>query len=150
MIFKFTIEEKEEAIECINVRTELFSKLLVAYDFSRHSHKALEYAEYVAERTGGKIYLLHVMEEDEEPEGSLSDVIENVRNRGLLVESIVRKGSPAKIILRVADEIGATTIFMGSRGLGTLKSILLGSTSDTVVRRSDVPVFVCKTEEVNR
>jgi len=57
---------------------------------------------------------------------------------------MIRKGTPAKVILGVAEEINATSIFIGSRGLNPLESIILGSTSDVVIRRANVPVFVCR------
>lgn len=53
-------------------------------------------------------------------------------------------GSPAKVILSKQTEMGATTIFIGSRGLSLSKAIAMGSVSDPVVRMSEVPVFVSK------
>ena len=129
-VFKF----KTDGMTCTKCHPHLFERVLVAYDFSKHSEKALRYAKYVVEKSKGKLYVLHVPEDHKELE------VEGA-------EMIIKRGVPAKVVLEVADEIDATSIFMGSRGLNPLKSIILGSTSDVVLRRSKVPVFVCREVE---
>jgi nucleotide-binding universal stress UspA family protein len=48
----------------------------------------------------------------------------------------------ANAILSQAEELGASAIVMGSRGLTGVKSILLGSVSHGVIQHADVGVFV--------
>lgn len=50
-------------------------------------------------------------------------------------------------IVRLADEIGAGLIVMGSRGLGGLRRALMGSVSDSVVRHAHCPVMVVRPEK---
>jgi nucleotide-binding universal stress UspA family protein len=54
----------------------------------------------------------------------------------------VREDSIAATILAQADEVGASAIVMGTRGLTGLKSLLLGSTSHSVLQHADRPVVV--------
>jgi nucleotide-binding universal stress UspA family protein len=49
-------------------------------------------------------------------------------------------GSPAETIDRVAREVGAYQIVMGTRGLGSLGNLFLGSVATKVVRLAQVPV----------
>jgi nucleotide-binding universal stress UspA family protein len=48
----------------------------------------------------------------------------------------------AKAILAEAEELGATAIVIGSRGLGGLRSELLGSASQAVIQHADRTVIV--------
>ncbi|MFL5990716.1 MAG: universal stress protein [Rubrobacteraceae bacterium] len=44
----------------------------------------------------------------------------------------------------MSEEIGATMIVMGSRGLGAVRRALMGSVSDSVVRHAHCPVLVMR------
>lgn len=57
-------------------------------------------------------------------------------------------GYPPKQILRVARELDADLIVVGSRGLGRMKSAVLGSTSHEVLANSDTPVLVVREADV--
>jgi len=48
----------------------------------------------------------------------------------------------AAAILAVADDIDADVIVLGTRGLGNVKSLILGSVSKAVVHHADRPVLV--------
>jgi nucleotide-binding universal stress UspA family protein len=51
-------------------------------------------------------------------------------------------------ILSEADEVGASAIVMGSRGLTGLKSLLLGSVSHAVIQHADRAVMVVPSPDV--
>ena len=53
-------------------------------------------------------------------------------------------GSPGEYIVKMAKETGADMIVCGARGLGKIRKALLGSVSDYIVRKSKVPVVICK------
>ena len=53
-------------------------------------------------------------------------------------------GSPAETIVRVAREVGADQIVMGTRGLGALGNLFLGSVATPVVRLAEIPVTLVK------
>jgi len=145
-IFKSKTEILETGVRCYKPCDYLFRKILVAYDFSKHSQRALEYASEVARRTGGEIVLLHVNEEETEKK-ELKALAEELRAKGLKVNDLKASGSPARVILSKQAELNATTIFIGSRGQSFPKSLLAGSVSDPVMRMSEVPVFVSKRSE---
>ncbi len=141
-VFKFEIKKEDEKTGCVKRHPKLFERILVGYDFSEYAEKSLEYARFVAKQTGCKVYLIHV----EEPEcdvQKVKTVAEELAEEGINAEAVIRKGSAGKQILKFAEEIDATTIFVGSKGRGLIDS-LLGSTSDFIVRRSKIPVFVYK------
>jgi len=121
----------------------LFDRILVAYDFSKWADQTLKYAKFVAKKAGGELHIVHVAE-NEVKTSDLRLMEEIIRAEGIEVHTHVESGTPHKAILAKVEEIKATTVFMGSRGLGGVKAMLLGSTSESVIRRSPVPVFVCK------
>ncbi|WP_333839089.1 universal stress protein [Pelomicrobium sp.] len=53
-------------------------------------------------------------------------------------------GDPAEMITRFARERGCDQILMGTRGLGAIGSLLLGSVATKVIHLADVPVLLVK------
>ena len=63
-------------------------------------------------------------------------------------ESAPVRGTVADAILHEANKLGADAIVMGTRGLGGVKSALLGSVSRAVLHRTDRPVLVVPSPSV--
>jgi len=61
--------------------------------------------------------------------------------RGVPVETAVIEGSPAREIVRYAEEQDCDVIVMGTHGRGGIDRLLLGSVAEKVVRASSVPVL---------
>ena len=53
-------------------------------------------------------------------------------------------GEPATDIVRVARSEGVDLIVMGTRGMGALGNLVLGSTATKVVHLADTPVTLVK------
>lgn len=60
------------------------------------------------------------------------------------VEGVVKVGNPAQAVVDFAREEGSDQIVVGSRGLGSLKGIVLGSVSSKIVQLAGCPVTVVK------
>jgi nucleotide-binding universal stress UspA family protein len=56
----------------------------------------------------------------------------------------IEVGQPAQVIDRYARELQVDEIIMGTRGMGNLADMLLGSTSEDVLRQTSVPVLLVK------
>jgi nucleotide-binding universal stress UspA family protein len=69
---------------------------------------------------------------------------------GRIVETSISDGRAADVIVSLAQRSDADAIVVGSRGHGTLESMLLGSTSAEVVDRADVPVLVARGSAIGR
>jgi nucleotide-binding universal stress UspA family protein len=139
-------------------------KILVAYDGSIYSQKALDEIIEIAKRFSGSITVLNVYwdpteEAHEEVVRRVEDI--EVRDRGSLrilndlepelKEAGVkyelrseRSNRPPEMILRIAKDEGFDLIAIGSRGMGGAKAWLLGSVSQKVVSEADRPVLVAK------
>jgi nucleotide-binding universal stress UspA family protein len=66
---------------------------------------------------------------------------------GAIAEAHLRFGRPADGILEVAEESGAEMIVMGSRGVGPLERLVMGSVSEEVVHHAGLPVLFMRGKE---
>jgi nucleotide-binding universal stress UspA family protein len=63
---------------------------------------------------------------------------------GVAAECETVEGNPAHEIIEAARTNDADVIVVGSRGLGKISSVLLGSVSQAVLREADRPVLIVK------
>jgi nucleotide-binding universal stress UspA family protein len=130
-------------------------QILLAYDGFPYSDHALERAGELAAEEGASVTVLSVVPPD--ARGSKSgghvgirphaheDVArahETLAARAIASEMRIEHGDPSTEILRVADDLGADLIVVGSRGLGRLGRLMLGSVSRDVVAGAPCPVMV--------
>lgn len=58
------------------------------------------------------------------------------------VKVAVRIGEPASTIVKAAAQQHCREIVMGTRGLGSLKGLLLGSVTTKVIHQTRVPIII--------
>jgi nucleotide-binding universal stress UspA family protein len=80
----------------------------------------------------------------EQAERRVADAAAAVDAPGVTVETHVETDRPARAVVTFAEEHGVDHIVMGCHGREGVSRLLLGSTVDTVVRRSPVPVTVVR------
>lgn len=143
----------------------LFSKILLAYDGSKASNKALDRAiELTKAVPGALIDVVHVFDFPRVFIGEglapipasvnkdfydlAEQTVEEVKNRltetGVNFNAEMIQGAPAEILLEYAKEKGSDLIVIGSRGLGGIREFMLGSVSHNVVQHARIPVLVVK------
>ncbi|NOY12026.1 MAG: universal stress protein [Archaeoglobi archaeon] len=145
LVIKFVVGKEGEIVRSFD---RLFSRILLAYDFSESSEELVKYVkEFAVRGKADEVLLVHVIEKGNElPESRLKRLEEIERefeSSGVDVEIFIEAGTPYKEIVRVAEEKLASLVAVSATGSGLLRS-LLGGTADGVVRRSKVPVFVCR------
>lgn len=79
-----------------------------------------------------------------EAEDVLGPVTRFLDHHSMSYTSSYRVGHAAEEILRVAKKAKVDLIVMGSRGHGTIGSLLLGSVAQSVLSASEVPVMVVR------
>lgn len=150
-----------------------FQTIVVATDFSESSLVALETAYDLALQGGHTMYLVHVMEPylvtgdptamlhpsvektyreaQERLEGLIPEERNDDRAKPLVVKSLVLpNSSPAQAITQVAADKDADLIVVGTHGRKGLTRLLMGSTAESLLRRSPCPVLVVKHKAVAR
>ena len=150
----------------------MISKILVAIDGSEHANRALTYALDLAEKYSASITLLSVVHhtvyipanddpmnfvtpqviqdcmeaETMQKEEILSQALEKIKKGKptLTITTKLKEGRPADMIIETAKEENVDIIVMGSRGLGGIKQLFLGSVSDRVADEAPCPVLIIK------
>ena len=131
----------------------LFINVLVPTDFSRPSDDVIS----VLKTLEGikKVALLHVISRAES-KAEISEGIADAKTRlaalqqdlaavGIMAIPRVRIGDPTEMILSVAEEEDVSLIAMNAHGTDRLRSLILGSTTFTVVRRTKKPILIVRT-----
>lgn len=71
------------------------------------------------------------------------------KEAGAPYEREIASGDPAQTIIEIAGRYGCEAIILGARGIGALRSALLGSVSQAVLFASRVPVTIVKHDAAN-
>jgi nucleotide-binding universal stress UspA family protein len=83
-------------------------------------------------------------------QAEMDKVVATMTRPGLDVVAHVIVGRPANIIVDTATRLGSDLIVMGSRGRGTIATMVLGSVSAEVGHDAPCPVLVARKPEVHR
>ena len=134
--------------------------ILVPIDGSESSDRAVEQAVTLAQIYHAKLNFLYVANINQLAiNAALSDaILAAVKNAGQTIldravelvpdgiecESIQETGMPAVAILEFVRDRNIDMIVMGSRGLGIVEGVLLGSVSQYVMERAKCPVMIVK------
>lgn len=136
----------------------MYQTILVPIDGTEASRNALRHASTIAKGSDATIALLAVIEPSGNPMAFTADTIEEIdQELRELVDAVatvddpidvdvranVRRGhSPHETVLDFVDEIDADLVVLGRTGTRSLPRAILGSTTDRIVRLSEVPVVV--------
>lgn len=142
----------------------VYRKILATYDFSEHSNNSAIQAHELAQRYGAKLEVLYVVEQEVHPgyldewrisvQGEMPHILEKARTSfadllggsGLSavtfrVEVGRGDGRVHRDITEFAVQTEADLIVMGTYGLSGVEHMLLGSTTERVVRIAPCPVM---------
>lgn len=143
--------------------------IVVAIDFSPVSEKVIGQATSIVRAQGGRIWLIHVAAPDPDFAGyeagpqevrdnvadelrdehrQLQDRAKRLRDDGIEATALLVQGPTVNTILREATKLEADMIALGSHGRGFASRALLGSVSEGVLRRADVPVLIVPARSV--
>jgi nucleotide-binding universal stress UspA family protein len=141
----------------------MFRSILVAIDGSEPATEALHEAIDLARSEGARLTLISVAAPprwlgspwpyiapvplEDELERRAQQIVEDAEAlvpEDVAVSTVVRSGPAAKAILDRVESGQHDLIVMGSRGLGSAGSLLLGSASRAVLADSPVPVLIAR------
>ncbi len=134
--------------------------IVVGADGSAEAARGVVFAADLARRLGSRLVVVHALgltnsalgwqaghdamraEAERHLAGPDGDWLDVVGEEPLDIETRVVDGNASLVLLRVADDVEAGFVVVGSHGAGDADAPLLGSTSHHVVRHSRHPVIV--------
>ena len=146
-----------------------YTSILVPTDFSHCADKALEYGKDFAKRFNAQLHVLYVVEPIETfatincvEQSVYIDIIREVHTSatermnklqadlkgfGYDAQCVVREGRPSETIVEYAKENSMSMICLATHGRSGLNHLLLGSTTEKILRKAECPVFVVRSTE---
>ncbi|MCG3116583.1 MAG: universal stress protein [Candidatus Manganitrophus sp. SA1] len=142
-------------------------RILVATDFSECSKDAIDSAACLAACFSAELFLLHVFEPPfytlegrearihpevdrwvrelrEKESKKLDGEVEAVKRQGINVRPYFKEGSPLVEILKVAEEIGADLVVLGTHGRTGMDRFVMGSVAERVTRKAPCSVLIIR------
>jgi len=168
---KEALKEKE-MVEAEKFKAKMFRKILAAVDFSKNTERVIQVAINLAKGVSNELYLITVLEPEEElleesyePAGVSTLEWESelrkqenrikykkehllvkegmeIEKNGIKVHLLFYEGDPREKIVQVAKRIGASLIVMGSHSRRTFEDVILGTTTQRVMKEAPCPVLV--------
>ncbi len=140
------------------------TKSLLATDGSRDAALAFQAAVDLSARSGSELHVVHVwqapMQYTYVPTAKLEyPLLHELQAHELLEEQVerleealgatvagahLRRGSPAEEIIDLSEELEVGLVVAGSRGLGTIGKLVLGSVSEKVAYLASRPTLVVR------
>jgi nucleotide-binding universal stress UspA family protein len=141
------------------------SQILIPVDGSPASLRAVDFAiEMLARNPGDSLVLLHVQNigainasfseampadwlheaASQASTQALKDAIGKCEGASVAFKTLASTGQTAETIAHVAREEDVGHIVMGTRGLGGIKGLLLGSVATQVIHLAEVPITLIK------
>jgi nucleotide-binding universal stress UspA family protein len=145
-----------------------FGKIMVAFDGSKDSVKAVDFGCSLAEKYGAALVIVHVYSvafpsysgvapmpvpefegaeavSKERARGVVADGIELAKTHGVKAKGeLLEASSTVQAILEFAASEKVDLIIVGTRGMTGFKKLILGSVSSGLVSHSECPVLVVR------
>jgi nucleotide-binding universal stress UspA family protein len=138
------------------------TKILIPVDFSDTSLLAIKHGAYMAQITKSSLHLLHVINAhyvsqdiflpvvniqdqskiEKVASDKLAQLVSDVKAEfGVTAQTIIKVGPPSNEISKVAKEIKASLIVMGTHGYSPIEELVIGSTALKVITKSPCPTM---------
>lgn len=146
-------------------------KLIAAIDFSDITPRLLEHSTSLAKALGAELFLIHVAEPNpdhiaydydpatvytidstevrnsiaqrfQQEHKTLQQYSADIREQGISCTALMIQGVTVELLLKEAERLQADFIIAGTHGKGLISQLLLGSTSEQLIRKSTIPLHL--------
>ncbi len=138
----------------------MYSTILCATDGFEHSDRALGHAAEMAAQEGAELHVVHLVERifggrlsgqdvslneaeiEDKIQAQAAQITRDQRVRVSLHTAPVRAGRVGDRLARLADEIDADLLIVGTRGRSSLGGLIIGSATQRLMHMTTRPVLV--------
>ncbi|KEH51533.1 universal stress protein [Streptococcus macedonicus] len=143
-----------------------YERILIAIDGSYESELAFKKGVNIALRNNAELLLTHVIDTralqsvatfdtyiyeklEQEAKDVLNDYEQQAREKGLTkVKQVIEFGNPKTLLARdIPDKEKVDLIMVGATGLNTFERLLIGSSSEYIMRHAKVDLLVVRDSE---
>lgn len=138
-------------------------KLVVGIDVDIDSAQLLQQARQLLQVEHSEVWLIHVVAPEPDFVGydvgpqtvrdalaaeyqaehtHLQSLAQSLRDEGLAATALMVQGPTAETLLAQAEKLGADMLIVGSHGHGAMYNLVVGSVTEDLIRRSNLPVHV--------
>ncbi len=140
----------------------MFKRILIPVDFSIHSSWVLQSIPSLKKAGMKEMILVHVIDSAEaaywanmdeamaerksKAEQKMREIISETLSprEGIKGSYMTEFGLPPQVILKIAEQEDVSLVVMGSHGHSFMECAMLGSVTNTVIRKTRVPVLITK------
>lgn len=146
--------------------TQSYQVILVAVDGSKEAELALHKAIHVAKRNQARLIIAHVIDTralhnvaafdatiyetlEQEAQNLLKEYQEKALQAGLAdVRIVLEFGNPKTLLAHdIPKETGADLMLLGATGLNTFERLLIGSSSEYILRHTSIDLLVVRDKD---
>ena len=144
--------------------SQQYERIMVAIDGSYESELAFIKGVHVAKRNNAQLLLVHVIDtralqsvatfdsyiyEKLEDEAVLADFERQAREAGLTkIRKVIEFGNPKSLLaVDIPDKENVDLIMVGATGLNTFERLLIGSSSEYILRHAKVDLLIVRDSE---
>ena len=124
-----------------------YQNILVATDGSTHANAAVQEAIVIAKRCGSHLIVLTALRDGselDEGKNRVNHAVELAHATGVEAEAITPLGRSHDVIVETAGGRGVDLIVMGTYGKTGVRKILMGSSTEKVIKAAGCAVLVVK------
>lgn len=141
----------------------MYDNILVPTDGSEGAEVAVEHAAEIAEKFDATVHLLYVVDVRARTTGDMwanlvgqfreigesatESISDRLNGQGLETVKEVIEGIPHEEINNYVEENDVDMVIMGTHGRTGIDRVLVGSTTEKVVRTSEIPVMTVERKE---
>ncbi|MCH2547571.1 MAG: universal stress protein [Alphaproteobacteria bacterium] len=120
-------------------------RFLIAYDGSASAKKAIDYICLSPLLRDLECHILKIGEQNAEAQTIIDSATTQLSNAGFTVHAAIKQGKPLEaLVAEYIEQQKIDLLVAGAYGHTKIRSLILGSTTSALIRKSEVPVLLIR------